>query len=136
MSSADKIRLEGEIRFMRAYLYFDLVKRYKDVIIYDEDLSAITANKALSTEEEGWNFIESDLEFAAANLPEKEKANGRLNKGTAYAFMTRAMLYAKRYDKVVAAADKVKELGYSLISNYADVFNGNNSADIRQHMIF
>lgn len=134
MSGEDKTRLSAELRFMRAWFYFDLVKRYKDVIIYDEDLSAITANKALSTEEEGWNFIESDLEFAAANLPEKEKANGRLNKGTAYAFMTRAMLYAKRYDKVVAAADKVKELGYSLISNYADVFNGNNSEVILEYV--
>ena len=134
MSGEDKTRLSAELRFMRAWFYFDLVKRYKDVIIYDEDLSAITANKALSTEEEGWNFIESDLEFAAANLPEKEKANGRLNKGTAYAFMTRAMLYAKRYDKVVAAAAKVKELGYSLISNYADVFNGNNSEVILEYV--
>lgn len=70
MSGEDKTRLSAELRFMRAWFYFDLVKRYKDVIIYDEDLSAITANKALSTEEEGWNFIESDLEFAAANLPE------------------------------------------------------------------
>ena len=48
--------------------------------------------------------------------------------------MTRAMLYAKRYDKVVAAADKVKELGYSLISNYADVFNGNNSEVILEYV--
>ena len=29
MSDADKLRLEGEIRFIRAFLYFDLMKRYK-----------------------------------------------------------------------------------------------------------
>ena len=41
MSDADKTRLEAEIRFMRAYVYFDLVKRYKEVIIYDENMEAI-----------------------------------------------------------------------------------------------
>ena len=44
MSDEDKTRLQAELRFMRAYFYFDLVKRYKEVIIYDEDLSAIAAN--------------------------------------------------------------------------------------------
>ena len=134
MSDADKTRLEAELRFMRAWFYFDLVKRYKEVIIYDEDLSAIKVSKELSTEEQGWDFIQDDLQFAADNLPTKENANGRLNQGVAYAFMTRAMLYAKRYDAVIKAADKVKELGYSLAPKYADVFSGNNSEVILEYV--
>ena len=74
MSSADKIRLEGEIRFMRAYLYFDLVKRYKEVIIYDRNLAAISKDKGLSTEKECWDFILEDLNYAAANLPSRADA--------------------------------------------------------------
>lgn len=120
MEKDDMARLEGEIRFMRAYLYFELVKRYKDVIIYDEDLTAITKDKALNTEVEAWDFIEKDLNFAAENLPEAKAANGRLDKGIAYAFITRAMLYAKRYDAVIAAAEKVASLGYKLESTYSD----------------
>lgn len=134
MSDADKVRLQAELRFMRAYFYFDLVKRYKEVIIYDEDLSAIKANTPLSTEQQGWDFIEADLDFAAENLPAKEASRGRLDKGAAYAFMTRAMLYAQRYDKVIAAADKVKKLGYSLAPSYASVFDGNNSEVILQYI--
>ena len=38
----------------------------------------------------------------------------------AYGYLTRAMLYAKRYDKVIAAAGKLEELGYALEGNYAD----------------
>ena len=30
MSDEDKVRLEAELRFMRAFMYFDLVKRYKE----------------------------------------------------------------------------------------------------------
>ncbi len=123
MSEEDKIRLEGELRFMRAYIYFDLVKRYKDVILYDDDLSAIVKDKDLSTEEKAWDFIQADLNFAAENLPVKADARGRLDRGAAYAFITRAMLYAKRYDAVVAAAAEVKKLGYDLEKNYADSYS-------------
>ena len=115
MSDEDKVRLEAEIKFMRAFLYFDLMKRYKEIIIYDEDLQAYTKDKAVSTESEGWDFIYNDLYFAAQNLPARETAKGRINKGMAWAFMTRAMLYAERYDIVKTAAEEVEKLGYSLI---------------------
>lgn len=116
-------RLEAELRFMRAYIYFELMKRYKEVIIYDEDLTQITADKAISSEEDGWNFIEEDLKFAAANLPDWGNSKGRLNKATVYAFMTRAMLYAKRYDLVVSAANEVEKMGFELEANYADAYS-------------
>ena len=117
-----KIRLEGELRLMRGWLYFELVKRYKEVIIYDENLDAISVDKALSTEEEAWDFIDEDLKFAAANLPAKAEARGRLDKGAAYALITRAMLYAGRYDEVISAADDLEALGYKLMPDYASVF--------------
>ncbi len=120
LSQEDATRLEAEMRFVRGYLYFDLMKRYKEVIIYDEDITSITENKALSTEEEGWNYIETDLKYAASNLPKKENANGRANCGMAYAFLTRAMLYAERWDVVKSAAEEVEKLGYTLEDNYAD----------------
>lgn len=123
MSDADKLRLEAELRFMRGFLYFDLAKRYKEVIIYDENMEAITKDKALSTEKEAWDFIQADLDFAAANLPAKADASGRLDKGSAYAFLTRAMLYAGRYEAVIAAADEVKALGYRLEGKYADAYS-------------
>lgn len=123
MSAEDKLRLEGELRYLRGYLYFELVKRYKDVIIYDEDLSKITKDRAVDTEEQAWDFISSDLHFAGSNLPAASAASGRLDKGIAYATISRAMLYAKRYDEVIAAADSVKALGYKLEASYEDAIN-------------
>lgn len=125
MSDSDKARLEGELRFLRGYFYFELAKRYKSVIIYDADLTAITKDKAISPESEVWKFVHDDLFFAAENLPEASAAKGRINKGMAYGLISRAMLYAaatdsKYYDDVITAAEKVKDLGYVLESSYAD----------------
>ena len=131
MSGEDKIRLEAELKFIRAYLYFDLVKRYKEVILYDEDMNSIVKDKAISTEAEGWDMIETDLKFAATNLPDRTVARGRLNKGSAWGYLSRAMLYAKRWDVAKSAAEEVEALGYDLMSNYADSYQktaaqGNN----------
>lgn len=136
MSDQDKIRLEAEIKFMRAFLYFDLMKRYKEIIIYDENLDAYAKDKAVSSESEGWDLIQSDLEFAAANLPERTASKGRLDKGMAWGFMTRAMLYAERWDLVKTAAAEVEKLGYALEADYEDgymkpVGSGNKEAIIQ-----
>lgn len=120
MNSDDKLRLESELRLLRGFLYFELVKRYKEVILYDEDLSKISKNAEISNEEDCWDFVQNDLMFAAENLPVAAAANGRLDKGIAYAYLTRAMLYAKRYDAVILAADEVAKLGYELESSYKD----------------
>lgn len=122
LPEGDRTRLEGELRLMRGWLYFELVKRYKEVILYDEDLTTISVEKALSSEADGWKFIKDDLDFAVEALPEKSAAKGRLDKGVAYALISRAMLYAGDNDAVIAAADALAGLGYSLMADYASVF--------------
>jgi hypothetical protein len=135
MSDEDKTRLEGELRFLRAYFYFELAKRYKDVILYDEDLSKIVKDKAVSPEKDIWDFVQADLEYAAANLPAQADAHGRIDKGMAYAFTTRAMLYAERWDAVIAAANEVEALGYSLEPNYADACGKSLAAGNREAIL-
>jgi len=133
LSEADRTRLEAELRLVRGWLYFELVKRYKEIIIYDEDLTAIVKDKAVSPEADGWKAVKDDLAFAEQNLPEKANARGRLDKGAAYALATRTLLYAKDYAGVIAAADAVKSLGYSLESDYASVFAGGGTESILQY---
>ena len=135
MSDEDKVRLEAELRFMRAFIYFDLVKRYKEVIIYDEDLSAITKDRALNTEAEAWDFIQADLEFAGANLPDRTTSKGRLDKGAAWAFLSRTMLYAERWSVAKTAAENVEALGYALEANYADSYSKKNSAGNKESIL-
>ena len=124
----DVTRLEAELRFFRGMLYFDLVKRYKEVIIYDKDLTKIQPNMPLSTEEQGWDFVESDLNFAGEHLKKSATSNGRVTSGAAYALLSRAMLYAERWAKAKAAAEEViNSKLYSLVKdNYVDAFKSNS----------
>nr|WP_320057932.1 RagB/SusD family nutrient uptake outer membrane protein [uncultured Bacteroides sp.] len=133
-SSEETLRLESELRFFRGMLYFDLVKRYKEVIIYDKDMSKIQANTALSTESQGWDFVEADLNYAGEHLQKNVQANGRVTSGAAYALLSRAMLYAERWDKAKAAAEEVFSMKlYSLTGNYADAFKSNSSEAIWEY---
>lgn len=52
----------------------------------------------VSSEAEGWNFVYEDLKFAGEHLPVDKTPNGRLTSGAAYAMLSRAMLYAERWD--------------------------------------
>lgn len=127
----DSRRLEAEMRFFRAQAYFDLVKRYKQVIIYDEDLSKIQKDTPVSTEAQGWDFVQADLDFAGQYLPVSNVSNGRVTSGAAYALLSRAMLYAERWQAAKDAATKVT--GYELETNFADAFKNNSKEAILQY---
>nr|WP_121272332.1 RagB/SusD family nutrient uptake outer membrane protein [Pedobacter schmidteae] len=132
-SDTETKRLEAELKFFRGQLYFDLVKRYKQVIIYDEDLSKIQKNTALSTEAAGWDFVEADLNFAGQNLVKSNNPNGRVTSGAAYALLSRAMLYAERWESAKSAGAKVMAMGYELTASYADAFKTGSTEAILQY---
>lgn len=130
---AQNIKLEAQTRFFRAFVYFQLAKRHGGVILHT-DLAEMKKDVACSTAEETWNFIESDLDYAIANLPEAWPSSadkGRLTKYAALAFKSRAMLYAERWQKAYDAADEVIKSGkFALVSDYAKACAGNNSEAI------
>ncbi|HEX5552735.1 MAG TPA: RagB/SusD family nutrient uptake outer membrane protein [Chitinophagaceae bacterium] len=106
----DKIKsLSAEVHFIRAYYYFDLVRKYggmpivKDVQNFDNNLQQLQVPR--NKEEEVWDFISNDLDSAITDLPETWDANGanRATKYVALALKSRAMLYAgsiAKYGKV------------------------------------
>lgn len=122
---------KAEIRFIRAFSYFKMIRVYGGVIIRDETDGVDAENqkdKARATEEESWDFVIKDLQFAAQYLPDEwdDKWFGRTTKGAAYAMLCRCALYAKRWDVAIDAATEVEKLAklgyYRLENNYADVF--------------
>lgn len=120
LSDEETTRLNAEMRTIRGILYFELAKRYKDVVLYDEDLTKIAIDQALTPENEVWDFIEKDLKCGGEILPDAANAKGRVNKGMAWGFLSRAMLYAERWSSAYEAALEVEKLGYTLEANYAD----------------
>jgi hypothetical protein len=123
---------KAQVLFFRAFIYFQLAKRFDGVILYTR-LDQMEKDKARSTNEETWDLIEQDLDFAIANLPESWNATekGRITKYAALAFKSRAMLYAERWQSAYDAANKVIDSGlFSLTDNYAESWKGSNEESI------
>ena len=117
-------RYTAEVRFFRGWVYFELMKRYKEIIIYDYDMTQIKANMPLSTEKEGWDMVEEDLSYAAEYLPTITASAGRVSTEAADALLSRAMLYAERWDVAAQAAQRVIESNnFSLTEDYATAWS-------------
>lgn len=133
-----RARLAGEAKFLRAFMYFTLVKCYGGVPIVDhlpnpvsdEDKKMLLTRK---TAAEVYTFIESDLNDAIAALPNKSEyaadEKARASKGAAYALLAKVNLYQKKWQKVVDNCNLVT--GYSIEANYAKMFRleGENGAE-------
>lgn len=125
-----RARLEGEAKFLRAFMYFTLVKCYGGVPIIDRlsSLPLTTEDKAMQltrkTSAEVYAFIEKDLNEAIlvlsnkADYPANEKA--RASKGAAYALLAKVNLYQKNWQKVIDNCNLVT--GYSISPDYAKMF--------------
>lgn len=98
--SPDKVKLwVGEAHFIRAYTYFALVKRYGGVPVVTEvqefnggDVAPLQVPR--NSEEECYDFIAEDLDYAIQNMGPASENSGRVNKNIAAAFKSRVMLFA------------------------------------------
>lgn len=95
----------AEARFLRGFYYFDLVRLYGGVPIYDRpfsgDLSDPLFQPTRNTEEEVYAFIEADLQAAADSLPLAYEGVdiGRATAGAAQAYLGMAHLYQQEYQE-------------------------------------
>ena len=133
-----RARLMGEAKFLRAFMYFTLVKTYGGVPIVDrlpnpssqEDRVMQLTRKS---KEEVYAFIEKDLSDAIAVLFNKSQyassERGRASKGAAYALLAKVNLYQKNWQKVVDNCNLVT--GYAIVPDYASMFRvaGENDAE-------
>ena len=127
IDEAAKAPLEGQLKFMRAYYYFDLVRYFGDVVLVTSTLNKPEEAFALtrSPQAEVEAQIEKDLQEAAAALPQRyDAANaGRVTKGAALTLLGKFYLTKKQYGEAVTTLKQVLALGYSLAPDYADNFN-------------
>ncbi|GGH02528.1 RagB/SusD family nutrient uptake outer membrane protein [Pedobacter zeae] len=139
-----KQRIEGEMRFLRAFSYFELIKRFGGVPIMDKEYSVNDdINFPRASYQACVDFIIADLDKAVTllnNDADNGASNyGRATKGGALALKSRVLLYAAsplnnpNNDKAKwqLAADAASKLmdgtsagqTYALQSTYADILN-------------
>ncbi|WP_057936700.1 RagB/SusD family nutrient uptake outer membrane protein [Algoriphagus resistens] len=141
MDDALKARYTGEAKFLRALLYFNLVRIYGDVPLV---LQVITNPEQGYTfgrnpKQEVYEQIIADLGDAEASLPFSygNADVGRATRGAAMALLGKVYLTRKEW---TAASQKLRELtdasgetGYRLMDSYGDIFgptNENNAESI------
>lgn len=91
-------RWKYEARFLRAFFYFELIKRYggvpviKNVIEFEDDYSSLQRQSL----QECVQFISDECDSAATVLPAKypDGELGRVTKGAALALKAKVLLYA------------------------------------------
>lgn len=121
----------GEAKFLRALYYFNLVKLYGGVPLMkttgSADASVIQIPR--STEQEVYDFIVEDLEYAIVNLPASfDDEVGRATSGAANALLAKvwAQSPSQDYNKVISYCDAVIDGGYRLLPMHTLLFNGDN----------
>lgn len=124
MDATLKNRLVAEAKMLRAYFYFNLVRIYGGVPIYDGLPADGNYLKARNSTAEVYNFIVSDLTAAAAVLPQTYSSadKGRVTKGGALGLLSKVYLYMKDYQKAYDTSNQVIAMGYSLDPDFNHLF--------------
>jgi hypothetical protein len=155
-----KARYEGEVKFLRAYFYWDLVRHYGWVPVFTTVLPNVEDYKSVpqSTPNEVFTLIAKDLLDAVAVLPANFTASdaGRITKGACQALMARIYLYhtgmsaisglgltAQQWSDGTTTINKayvqtaldeiITGARYTLVPSYANLFswtNQNNSESV------
>lgn len=132
----------AEVRLVRGYAYFQLMRLYgnKEIerggVVLRTKLDGPEENdKPRATWDDSWDQVISDLEFAGKHLPLSWDGERRFTKAAAYGLLSRAALYAERWDKVIWAANECEKAGGRLVENYADVFSIDKGLDNPENLL-
>jgi len=128
MSDSLKKRFTGEALFLRALVYFNLVRSFGDVPLVVKEIT--NANQAYEyTRDPAANIytqIETDLKTAEASLPVSYTGAdvGRATSGAAKALLGKVLLTQRKFPEAAAKLKEVISSGtYGLLDKYADVFD-------------
>ncbi len=135
LSDAYKKQITGEMKFLRALYYFNLVQLYGDVPLITGPIAGEAAYATKRTPKaDVYKFIVEELKTAATNLtdPGNEPAKGRASKGAAKSLLGK--VYLTMGDKA-SAAQVLKEVvdtyggsKYDLLPSFSSLW-GNTAAN-------
>ncbi|MCD8739203.1 RagB/SusD family nutrient uptake outer membrane protein [Mucilaginibacter roseus] len=138
LNENDKKRYTAEVKFLRAYYYFWLVRLFKNIPMILQPLPPQDVyNQPQAAPEAVYKQIEDDLNAAIPDLPVTVAAseNGRVTKGAGIALLGKVYLYEKKWTEAAAQLAQVNgstpggttgTYGYKLQSNFGQIFSPDN----------
>ncbi len=136
MDEAKKTLRLAEVRWLRAFYYYDIVRTYGDAHLSLEETEGVEveANKTAASEIYSQAIV-PDLEFAIANLPAVQDDYGRATKAAAE-FLLGKVLLRRSYTSYAASDDAsraealfsnvINNYGFALLDDYGDLWDINN----------
>ncbi|MFH5832174.1 RagB/SusD family nutrient uptake outer membrane protein [Halalkalibaculum sp. DA3122] len=124
-------RLEGELKFLRAYFYFTAVRLWGNIPLILEPFNSglNTFEITQSPTDEVYDAIIQDLQDAESLLPAGyDNANlGRATSGAAKAVLAKVHLWRGNYaDAETKLREIINSNRYSLLADYSDIFDPQN----------
>jgi tetratricopeptide (TPR) repeat protein len=128
-----KDALYGEVYFLRAYYYFELVRFFGDVPLFTEKRLTVSDSRSLqrSPKAEVYEQIEKDLNAAITALPATNPQKGRITKYAAQALLGKVLLYQGKFDAAATSLESVIAGPFSLVPDFESIFlqNGENGPE-------
>ena len=121
-SLSNAAQMLGELKTLRAWYYFDLIRIFKRIPYFTENDDVNTKSNGEFTRDQIFDFIKRDLTEAIEVLPAQKSAAGRITKTTAQAIMAKVCAFTSSWNEVKTYADAVIQSGqYSLYPNFGDL---------------
>jgi hypothetical protein len=119
-----KAALYGEVYFLRAYYYFELVKIFGGVPLFTEKRLSVGDSQKYqrATKADVYTQIENDLIAAIAALPVTNSQQGRATKYAAQALLGKVYLYQDKFTDAATMLENVVNGPFSLVTNYGNIF--------------
>ena len=119
---SNKETLMGELKVLRAYFYFDLIRIFERIPYFNENEDPNGKRIDEYSREQIFDKIKQDLKEAYDVLPADQRQVGRFNKYVAAALMAKVSAFTSSWDDVVTYSDLVINSGkYSLYDNFCDM---------------
>jgi hypothetical protein len=119
-----KDALYGEVYFLRAYYYFELVRMFGDVPLFTEKRLTASDSRQFqrAPKADVYRQIEADLAEAIRVLPVVNVQKGRVTRPAAQALLGKALLYQGKFDAAAAMLENVVNGPFSLVTKFGDIF--------------
>lgn len=130
MTDAEVTAKKAEAHLLRAWYYSVLVMNFGDIPKITDEVTTVVTTATRAPQEEIFDLIFDDLEFAEANLPPTQSDYGRANKFVAKALLARIHLWHKDYTQAESYAKEViANTSYQLQSTYAKLWDQDNQVN-------
>lgn len=133
MNEATKNSRIGEVKFLRALMYFNLVRIFGDVPLVTKETTDVNEyfGQSRTPADEVYSFIEKELADAITLLPNTASQGGRVTKGAALGVLAKVFITRNKYAEALPYLVQIENLQkYNLLSEPAKIFaidNENNS---------